>query len=190
MITKGRSKIEKNQEVEVEKKEENMKTIAIVSLLCLGMFLAMGTGVVFAEGEDSEIQSSLVTLNIPHSARLDIDNANPTTTLGQDGTAETAFEAGYVEATAAYPTLRVRANKNWKLSAKSSGFSANGAYTKAIGDLQLKNAGGSHATMTSYTSLSATDQEIATAAVGVKNESHPCQYKILLVTYPHLLYHS
>lgn len=157
-----------------------MRAFAIISLLCAGVLLIMGIGMVYAAGENTHTQTSTVTLDIPHAAKLDITNADPSKTLVQDGSAETAFDAGYVELDAAYPTLVIRANKNWKLSAKSGGFAVNGAYTKDIGDLQLKDAGAAHVTMSSYVSLSAVDQEVASSAAGVRDESHPCQYKILL----------
>ena len=178
MNTKSRSKRLKNQEVEVEKKEENMKTIAIVSLLCLGMFLAMGTGVVFA-AEDTRTQTSTVNLAVPANCKLEITGANQTKELTADQ-AVAAFDDTFIVLNANEPTLKVSANKKWVLSAKSGGFGAVGSYTKAIGDLQLKDAGTANVVMGDFTGLLATDQTVASYTIGVKKESHPCQYKILL----------
>lgn len=154
-----------------------MKTLRLIFVLCLGLFLAMAYGVAQA-AEDSDEQTSAVSLTIPETAQLLIATADSSKTLGIDGDSETAFDAGYVELDAGKPTLTVDANKSWKLSAKSSGFGIVGSYTKDIGDLQLKDAGASHVTMGSYTSLSAVDQEVAVHTAGVSDESHPCQYKI------------
>ena len=130
--------------------------------------------------EDTDTQISIVALTIPSTCKLTISQPNASMTLSQDGTAEAAFEAGFAEFDAGNPTLKVSSNKHWKLYARSSGFSANGSYTKDIGDLQLKDTGSSHVTMSSYTSLTDQNQEIASHSAGVRNEEHLCQYKILL----------
>jgi len=159
-----------------------MKTLIIVSLLCLGIFLVMGYSVAYAVGEDSDTETSAVSLTIPHAAKLVISDADSSLTLAQDGTAETAFEAGYTDMPADYPKLKVSANNGWQLSAQvTAPFAAVGTYTKAVGDLELKhdNAyvqngfGG-------FTALSTTDQVISSNGVGDKNEWHNCQYRILL----------
>ena len=144
--------------------------------------MAAKYNIVFAGEEDTDTQTSIVSLTIPHVCKLVISQPDSSITLDQDVDAEQAFDTGYVELGAGKPNLKVSANKSWKLSAKSSGFSANGSYTKATGDLQLKDAGSSHAAngFTDYKALSAVDQDIAISAGGVKNEDHPCQYKILL----------
>ena len=158
-----------------------MKTLAIISLLCLGICLIIGTGMAFAV-EDSRTQSSIVTLGVPANCKLLITDANPSKTLTADE-AVVAFDAQYIELDANKPTLTVSANKKWVLSAKSGGFGAvtdaGVTYTKDIGDLQLKDTG-IHKVMSSYTGLSATDQTLASHTVGVRGESNPCQYKILL----------
>lgn len=156
-----------------------MKTLRIISVLCLGLFLAMAYGIAQA-AEDDDTQTSAVSLVVPETAQLGVADADSSGTLGVDGTSETAFDAGEIELDAGKPTFTVDANKSWVLSAVSSGFAINGTYTKAIGDLQLKDAGAAHATMATYTSLSAVAQEVGSHTAGVSDESHPCQYKILL----------
>ena len=147
--------------------------------MSLALFLLMAYGVIDAV-EDSDEQTSTVTLIIVPACQLGIVDQDVCETLVMDSTGEATFDAGFIEFTAEKPTLSIDANKSWKLSAKSSGFNAVGTYTKDIGNLQLKDAGATHVTMSGYTSLSATDQEVASYTAGVKDEFHPCQYKILL----------
>jgi len=144
--------------------------------------MAAKYNIVFAGQEDVDTQTSVVSLTVPHVCRLVISQPDSSVTLDQDVDAEQAFDAGYVELDAGKPNLKVSANKSWKLSARSSGFAANGSYTKDIGDLQLKDASSEHVSngFSDYKPLSAVDQDIATYSGGVKNEDHPCQYKILL----------
>ena len=154
-----------------------MKIVKFILILVL--FLVIGGSYAIAQAQDDrDTQTSVVTLSIPPTCRLMITQPDSSRALTADGAAEAAFNDGYVELDAGKPTLKVFANKDWKLTAKSSGFT--GPYVKAIGDLQLKDAGSEHVAMGSYTSLSAADQEVASYDGGVKNESHPCQYKILL----------
>ena len=158
-----------------------MKTAGIKLIFCLLLFLLtfLPLNISLAE-EDTDAQTSVVTLNIPSACKLTISQSNASKTLSWDGTAEAAFEAGFVEFDSGAPTLKVSANKNWKLSVRSSGFSANDSYTKDTGDLQLRDAGTDHVVMPAYTSLSSQNQDIASHSGGVKNEMHPCQYRILL----------
>jgi len=127
--------------------------------------------------EDKDVQISILTLTVPPACRLVITNPDATKTLDKT---QSAFDAGYIEFDPKNPALTVFANSNWKLSARSSGFS--GPYQKPIGDLMLKDAGQKHVTngFNTYKPLSLNDQEIASYTKGVKNEIHPCQYKILL----------
>lgn len=175
-----------------------MKTLAIIALLCLGIFLVMGIGMAYADEDTGDTQASTVSLTVPEVCKLEITQATPTKTLSHDagdgtinGTAEAAFEAGYVVMDAGYPTLHVRANKKWKLTAISGGFGAVGGLTKDVGDLQILDAStAGTAKRTTFGSLSDTTQlEIASSLTGTGGggagnaanpEQHPCQYKILL----------
>ena len=161
-----------------------MKNICLV-LVMVGV-IALGLGVAYAAGTpDSDTQNSIVTLDVPHSVRLDINNADSSKTLKADGDSEVDFEAGETLMTANYPTLIVRANKSWKLFAKSSGFGqvVNGAitYDKAVTDLKLVNTGAHKSNgFDAFKSLTLADQEVASYGVGIKNDSNPMQYKIML----------
>ena len=158
-----------------------MKTLSIIFALVLGIFLVMGFNAVYAVGGDSDIETSAVSLTIPHAAKLVISQADSSKALSQDSDAEADFDTGYTDLDVGKPNLKVSANKDWKLMAKSSGFAAVGTYTKDVGDLQLKNVGSYVAgTFGDFTSLSVTDQDIAVNAIGVKNDDNNCQYRILL----------
>ena len=148
---------------------------AIFLILCVSLFLIMSYGLVIA-AEDVDTKTSTVTLTIVPVCQLGIVDEAVSEAIVMDSTGEATFDAGYVEFAAGKPTLTVNVNKNWKLTAKSSGFT--GPYEKPIGDLMLKDNGSSHATMSEFTSLSERDQEVASHTEGVHNESHPCQYKI------------
>jgi len=154
-----------------------MRLIEVILIVVLILFIVAIYNIAFAE-EDVDTQTSVVSLTIPHVCHLTISQPNSSKTLGVDGDSESAFNDGYVELDADKPTLKVSANKSWKLFTRSSGFSPNGSYTKDIGDLQLKDAGSAHVTngFNDYKSLSALDQEIASHTGGIKNEFHPCQY--------------
>jgi hypothetical protein len=155
-----------------------MKKMLLV-LALIGV-VVLGYGIAYA-APDGDTQNSIVTLNVPHSVRLDIDNADATKTLNADGDSEVDFEAGETLMTAGYPTLRVRANKTWKLFAKSSGFGVVDSYTKETTDLKLINTGAHKSNgFDAFKSLTTNDQEIAGYASGIKNDSNPIQYKIML----------
>jgi len=143
------------------------------------LILLLSIGYVSA-APDTKTQTSTVTLNVPDSAKLEINSANATKTLNQGSDTETAFDNGYTDFDIAVPTLTVSANKSWKLSARSSNFA--GPYAKSVSDLMLKNLGASHVTnsFNNFKSLALTDQEIASYAGPVKKEGHPLQYRIVL----------
>jgi len=130
--------------------------------------------------QDSEQQASVVSLTILPVARLGIVDANVQETLIQDENSEIKFDQGEVELPAQKPTLIIDANKRWKLTARASGF--NGPYPKDVNDLMLKDSSSVHVEsgFTDFKSLTTKDQEVASFSAGVKNENHPCQYKILL----------
>ncbi|MDP8229494.1 MAG: hypothetical protein P9L93_00105 [Candidatus Gorgyraea atricola] len=155
-----------------------MKKLMI--MLMVGL-LVVGSSAVYAVGEDSDVETSAVSLTIPHAAKLVISQSASSKTLVQDSDAETDFDTGYTDLDAGKPNLKVSANKNWVLSAKSSGFATVGTYDKLVGDLQLLHTGSYVAGgFDSFTGLALIDQSIATNAIGVKNENYDCQYRILL----------
>jgi len=131
---------------------------------------------------DNDSQNSMATLAIPDAGLLDIcTQADATKTLNQDGDSEIDFEAGYTDMEFGYPTLTIRSNRSWKLLAKSSGFGANGAYTKDTQDLMLVNTGAYKSNgFDIFKSLSLDDQEVASCATGIKGDINAIQYRIKL----------
>ena len=125
--------------------------------------------------EDKDVQISIVTLTVPPACRLTITSPDVSKT-----TNNASFDAGYMEFDIGSPDLKVWSNSSWKLSARSTGFT--GPYDKPATDLMLKDLGAKHVTngFTGYKSLTNNDQEIASYNKGVKSETHPCQYKVLL----------
>jgi len=154
-----------------------MRKIAFTLILCCLILSGYSFNITLA-AQDQDEETSTVTLVILPSCRLTIKDQAVSETLVKDSTAESAFETGYVEFTPDKPTLTVSSNKQWKLTASSSGFT--GPYNKKTGDLQLKDSAGENVKMSSYTSLSSQDQEVASHSEGASNEEHPCQYRILL----------
>lgn len=154
-----------------------MKKRFVFFVLILLMFMAFSYNIAYT-GEDQEQETSTVTLTILPACQLTINDQEVSKTLVKDSTAESAFETGYVEFEPYKPTFIVSSNKQWKLTARTSGFT--GPYDKIAGDLQLKNLSAEHAKMADYTSLSSQDQEVAAHPSGAKSEEHPCQYRILL----------
>ena len=145
----------------------------------LALFFVCAGGFVQTQATaDSDEQLSTATLTILSAFHLGITDEVVSEALSTNPGVDVAFNTGFVELAADKPTLTVNANKGWQLTAKSSGFS--GPYAKDITDLQLRDAGNEHVSMPNFLSLSAADQEVASNGAGVKNESHPCQYKILL----------
>ena len=163
-----------------------MKRISLVLGLIGVIVVCFGTVYAAPATPDTDTQTSIVSLTIPNAVRLDITQANATKALNHNGDAEVDFDAGATLMPAGYPTLTVRANKSWTLSAKSSGFGAvtdgGVTYNKDVGDLMLKDAGANayDGFKTDYKSLSTSDQTIASYARGIKGDSHPITYKIKL----------
>ena len=129
---------------------------------------------------DKDEQISTVTLLIEPTGNLSIIDIAVSETLIIDSTSEASFSKGFVEFSALKPTLTVDSNDKWKLTARSSGFT--GPYDKDIKDLMLKDTASEHVKngFNDYKSLSSEDKEIASYNIGVNNEEHPLQYKILL----------
>lgn len=157
-----------------------MKLHRFLLIFIIFLYIIWPDNITWAEDEDVDTQTSIVLLSIPNACKLVISDSDVTKTLAQDGSAEIAFDNGYTEFDLGKPNLTVSANNSWKLSARSSGFTA--PWLKPVGDLQLKDTGSLHVTngFNSYKALTDTDQEIALYTGGVRDEIHPCQYKILL----------
>lgn len=160
-----------------------MKTLAIVSLLCLGTFLVMGIGMAYAANDDMDFETSAVSLTIPASCILEIYDSASTKVLVQDNVdSDHDFDVGQTQMPENRPNLKVSANKNWVLSAKAVAWTCtSGGYAKAVGDLQLKHDGKYvQGSFKNFTPLATDDQVIASNAIGVFDEVYNCQYQIKL----------
>jgi hypothetical protein len=130
--------------------------------------------------QGSEQQTSTVTLTILPVCHLGITDADVSETIVQATNANETFSKGGIEFAANKPTLQINSNQGWKLTVKSSDFS--GPYDKDIKDLMLKDSAPAHVKngFFVFKALSAYDQVIASSDVGVREENHPLQYKVLL----------
>jgi len=157
-----------------------MKIVKIITVLalCLWGFFAITSGLHAADDADEGL--STVTLIIEPSFNLGISDETVSEVLTKNPGAYTAFDDGFIEFEPDKPTLKVSANKTWKISAKSSGFT--GPYAKAMTDLQFRDTAVAHVEngFEDFKALSADDQEFASDNSGASREEHPCQYKILI----------
>jgi len=153
-----------------------MQRITIILLLLIGIV----TIPFIIQAQDTEEQTSIVTLTILPASRLSITDQDVSKTVEIGSEAIDSFGKGFVEFPSNKPTLTLDANNNWKLTVSSTDFS--GPYAKPAKDLMLKDLASQNVTngFSAYKSLSSNDQEIASSSIGVRNETHPCQYKILL----------
>ena len=157
-----------------------VRTIYSILFLIFFSMLLMVEYAISNAGQDTDQQTSTVTLVIAPACNLGIVDNNVSQTITVGSTADQAFIQGFIEFDASKPTLIVNSNKDWKLSVNSTDFT--GPYSKNISDLQLKDLSASHVAngFDSYQPLSTSGQDVAMYNTGVKNESHPIQYRILL----------
>ena len=153
---------------------------SLVLIVCLAVtMIAVYNNAGYAV-QDSDEQISTVALTISPTCNLGIVDSDVSKTITQGSTADTAFSQGYIEFDPDKPTLIINSNKKWKLSVRSSDVT--GPYSKKISDLQVKDLSAAHVKngFDDYQSLSKNDQDIAMYDNGIKNETHPLQYKMLL----------
>ena len=149
-----------------------LKTLFIVNLILSAIPL-------YADENDT----SGLTMRIPSICKLEIKGSNQLINLIKDASGEEAYENGYIEGDDEKPKLIIDSNGSWKLSVRViTDWVTIGGYHKATEDLKLKivsNAG--HQTgFTDFTSLSTSEQEIASYSSGVSDDEYMGQYRILL----------
>lgn len=156
-----------------------MERSARVLLLVAALILVPSFPIARA-AEDEDEQVSTITLIITPACKLDILDSKVSKTISADSGASAFFSEGFVEFDPDKPTLVIDSNNKWKLSVRSNDFT--GPYPKEVADLMLKDLSSLHVNngFTDYRPLSASDQDVAMYAGGVKDEEHPMQYKILL----------
>ena len=157
-----------------------MKKFIIALLFILIFFTMLTCYRQKLNAENYAQQISTVSLTILPVTNLKIINPNVSETITEGAAAAEKFTSGDVEMASNSPTLIVNSNQKWKLTVKTSGFS--GPYQKSANDLLLRDNASEHVgeEFKKYTELTLQDQEIASYEAGVKNESHPLQYKVLL----------
>ena len=157
-----------------------MKRLVIsTSIVVLLLSLAVSSsGPLYAANDTSS-----VNMLIPSICKLTVENSDQTINLSKDASGEAAYEAGFINGRPGMPTLAVDSNTNWRLSVKvSSDWSQAGSYKKPTGDIRLniKSESGHQTGFSDFTPLSLDDQEIATYAGGVNDDTYKCRYRILL----------
>jgi hypothetical protein len=112
-----------------------MRTIGIVML---AVAVATVAGTAFA-ADENDTQNSTVGGTIPELCQIGIvSGVNALLTLAQDGSGETAYDAGWVQSAAAATVLTLDANKNWQLGVHySAPWSCPGTYDKDEADLKI-----------------------------------------------------
>ena len=158
-----------------------MKTLITLKIFCLS-YLLLGMILLLPVFADEE-ETSGMAMNIPSISKLTITGPDQIINLLQDASGEAAYEAGYIDGKGDMPVLIVDSNTNWKLSVRvSSDWGRVDNYRKAIGDLKLKikSKTGHQAGFFEFTSLSLTEQEIATYTAGVGDDIYYGGYRILL----------
>lgn len=130
--------------------------------------------------------SAFAELRIPRLAQLVISgDVSGLLTLAQDGSAETAYDAGAVASAADATLLTIDGNDAWDLSAKLAGdWTCPGAYDKAETDLRIRITNSPTGTIQngadSYITLSGTDTEILSHSGAVTGNEVDIQTQVLL----------
>lgn len=157
------------------------------SFFCMIAVVAMFTAVAAYAADDVDTQNSTVAGTIPELCQIGIaGNLSGLLTLTQDGTGESAYDAGYVESGATATTLTLDANKSWSLGVhySGSGWSCPGTYDKDETDLlvQITNAptGTVQNSYDSYQSPPSSKEAMLSHTAGVSNNSVEIQTRVLL----------
>lgn len=153
--------------------------------LALGL-VGLTAGMAFG-ADDVDTQNSTVGGTIPELCQIGIaGDLSGLLTLTQDGTGETAYDAGYVESTANATILTLDANKQWSLGVNYSGggWTAPGAYDKDENDLliQITNTptGTIQNSYDSYQTTTSSKTAMLNHTSGVSNNAVNIQTRVLL----------
>lgn len=138
--------------------------------------------------DETDTANSVCGGTIPELCQIAISGAGVAAllTLAQDGTGETAYDAGYVESAADAVIITLDANKAWQLGVNysGSGWTCPGAYDKAESDLTVKISnsptGTIQGTFASYTAPTDTKVAMLSHTAGVSDNVVNVQTKVLL----------
>ena len=152
-----------------------------VGVLTFLAFLAMPLWA----ADESDTANSIIGGTIPELCQIELTgDVSGLLSLVQDGSGESAYDAGFVESAASAVTVRVDANKRWKLSVKydGTGWTCPGAYDKAETDLgiQITNTptGTIQNSANSYFSPTASNIEILNHTAGVQDNDVEVQMRV------------
>jgi hypothetical protein len=150
------------------------------------MLLVLVASPIWAD-DDVDTRNSAVGGTIPELCQIGISgNLSGLLTLTQDGTGETAYDAGYVESAADATILTLDANKKWSLGVNFSGvgWSCPGSYDKDEADLLIqitsKDTGSIQNSYGSYQSPTDTKTAILNHTAGVSNDIVNIQTRVVL----------
>ncbi|MBU1698613.1 MAG: hypothetical protein KJ970_06995 [Candidatus Eisenbacteria bacterium] len=136
--------------------------------------------------DESDTVNSTIGGTIPELCQISIaGDLTGLLTLTQDGTGESAYDAGYVESAADATILTLDANKQWQLGVNYNAvWTCPGTYDKDETDLliQITNTptGTIQNSYDSYVSPPAAKQAMLTHPTGVSNNSVEIQTRVLL----------
>ncbi len=133
--------------------------------------------------DDTDTETSTVGGTIPELAQISVaGDQSALLTLGQDGSGETAYDAGFVESATDGVVLTLDANKQWELDASIGNWTDPAGYDKDENDLWVKITNTPTGTVQnsadSYINLSAVDLEILDHTSGVSNNDVDVQVKV------------
>jgi hypothetical protein len=158
-----------------------MRTILVVAFLLSAL---AGTA---AAVDDVDTQNSTVGGTIPELCQIGISgDLSGLLTLTQDGSGETAYDAGSVQSTTNATVLTLDANKQWSLGVNYSGtgWTCPGTYDKAESDLQIRVTNTPTGTIqngyAAYTSPTDTKVAMLDHTAGVSNNAVNIQTRVLL----------
>ena len=157
------------------------------TILAMAAILVLIGGTAARGVDESDTQNSTVGGTIPELCQLGITgNLSGLLTLTQDGTGETAYDAGFVESTTNATVLTLDANKKWSLGVNYSGagWTCPGSYDKAESDLLIKITNSPTGTIQnsfdSYIAPTDTKAAMLTHTAGVSNNAVNIQTRVLL----------
>lgn len=134
--------------------------------------------------DESDTQNSIVGGTIPELCQIGIaGDLSTLLTLAQDGTGETAYDAGFVASAANATTLTLDANKKWQLSLRYNAVWTDPVgYDKAEADMKVQITNSPTGTIQnsadSYISATAGDVIILSHTAGVSNNSVEIQSRV------------
>ena len=136
--------------------------------------------------DESDTATSVVGGTIPELCQITVTGVGTATllTLAQDGSGETAYDAGLVESAANAIILTVDSNKNWQLGALRNTWTCPGAYDKDEADLliQITNSptGTIQDAFDAWHTLAAGNTVMLSHATGVSDNAVNIQARVLL----------